>query len=310
MTREARSIRCPETVMGWIPWYGERGEDGKSLLDARQRGAVEAHASECADCRAELDMIAGAPYQIDVDLPDPERMFHEITARLDAGEAEGLDTAPNLPDRQPTPIALPRTQAPTKPAHGERRLTDAEMTRLADWVFEADPDGELLGDVLGQGGDLEREGVDSDALGSSDSATDASGNTVVVGPWARSKGWASVAAAAVFVFGMVGGAMLSGVAPLGASADLYESAAAEEAVSGPMIDVVFIDSANAAAIAEGLRAIGAEIVSGPSSVGRYRLSIDPAALSENNESADIAAITARLKAGPTPLALFAEPVLK
>jgi len=87
MTREARSIRCPESVLGWIPWYGEIAEDGDPLLDARQRGAVEAHASECMDCRAELDLISGAPYEIDIDLPDPDRMFEAITARIDAGEA-------------------------------------------------------------------------------------------------------------------------------------------------------------------------------------------------------------------------------
>jgi len=90
MTREARSIRCPESVLGWIPWYGEGVQDGESALTDGQRRAVEAHASECSDCRGELDMISGAPFEIDVELPDPDRVFEEITARIDAGEAESV----------------------------------------------------------------------------------------------------------------------------------------------------------------------------------------------------------------------------
>ena len=56
MSREARQLRCPEDVLGWLPWYAESGE---AALGDRERGAVEAHAAECAECRAELDMIVG-----------------------------------------------------------------------------------------------------------------------------------------------------------------------------------------------------------------------------------------------------------
>lgn len=134
MTREARSIRCPESVLGWIPWYGEIDHEGGPLLDPRQRGAVESHASECADCRAELDMIAGAPYEIDVDLPDPDRVFHEIKARIDAGEAEGLETAPSHPlPSSLTPLhALPSlAEEVASPARStSSHLTDDDRSRV------------------------------------------------------------------------------------------------------------------------------------------------------------------------------------
>ena len=283
MTRQARSIRCPESVLGWIPWYAEQDEAGEPLLDARQRGAVEAHASECADCRAELDMIAGAPYRIDFEIPDPDRVFDEIAARIDAGEAEGRDTAPAVPavaGQASTPV--------------ERNLTAAELERLEDWVFDEE-EAALAADVAGA--------------------------RVIEGPWSR-PGVRAFAADAVFVVGVALGGLLDGTNPFasgdGATAEgAYTSAAATAPVAAnaaPMIDVVFTESRTMEEVARALRGVGAEIVSGPSSVGRYRVRLDPARLSPRDAStgfsADVAAITARLKAGPDPVALYAEPVLR
>ena len=85
------------------------------------------------------------------------------------------------------------------------------------------------------------------------------------------------------------------------------NAGAAAMIDAVFIDVVFIDSATAGEISATLRNVGVEIVSGPSGVGRYRVRVagDAAEL----DQADLAAITARLKAGPTPIALFAELVL-
>ena len=271
MSREARSIRCPESVLGWIPWYGETDERGERLLDVRQRGAVEAHASECPDCRAELDMISGAPFEIDVDLPDPDRVFEEITARIDAGEAEGLDTAP----RSPAESLPPSTD-----------LSDDDVRQLTRWV-------------------LEGESLDATFEAAPPVSDEASGR-VLRGPWSLGPLQAAAAAAAIFLLGLFGGNVL----PTGGSdsADVYELAShapAAEVAIGPLLDVVFVDGLTAGEMAEGLRAARLEIVSGPSSVGRYRLRAN--GVEGPDATADLLVIASRLKEGPRPLALFAEP---
>lgn len=281
MTREARSIRCPDAVLGWIPWYGEFDEDGESVLDTRQRGAVEAHASECSDCRAELDMIAGAPFEIDVELPDPDRVFQEITARLDAGEAEGQIPEPATPQS-----TLPSSSVVS--IDRGRSLSDDDVRRLTEFVLAGDEEAEAQ-----------------------------AAPTVVRGPWARPGVLVAVAAAAVVVFGVVSGAFVSDVNPFASPVVTYESASAPDAAlsagdSPLLIDVVFVDSATASDISQTLRGIGVEIVSGPSSVGRYRLQVSASVargLEGENLEADVSAITARLTGGPKPLALFAERVL-
>lgn len=286
MTRQARSMRCPDSVLGWIPWYGETDEDGVHLLDARQRGAVEAHASECADCRAELDMIAGAPWEIDVDLPDPDRVFMEIAERIDAGEAAGLDTSPSLP--APDAAAPPAGSAAPD---GRRPLAAEELDRLAAWVLDESSEAELL--------DAE---TDADAAG---------GARVIRGPWLARPVRAALAAAAVFALGLLGGGFLAGngLDALRGDATVYTSAAAAGVTEAGLIDVVFADGVTAARLSERLRELGVEVVSGPSSVGRFRVRVKPAAGESGPASADLAAIAARLKAGDAPLALFAEPVL-
>ncbi len=271
MTREARSIRCPETVLGWIPWYGETDERGERLLDARQRGAIEAHASECPECRAELDMISGAPYEIDVELPDPERVFEAISARIDAGEAEGVDTAPEPPARR---------------LDAARRLSMAELSQIADWVFDEHSELELVRPPA--------------------PAAEVPGR-VVQGPWTRPAVWVAAAAAA-FLLGLFGGRALDGAMLSSApDATVYTTAAAGGETGAGLIDVVFVETVTVAELASDLRALGVEIVSGPSGVGRYRLRVSDAGGS-GVAPADVAAIAARLKAGASPLALYAEPV--
>ena len=273
MSREARSIRCPESVLGWIPWYGETDEQGRPLLDARQRGSVEAHAAECSDCRAELDMIAGAPFEIDVDLPDPDRMFDEITARIDAGEAEGLETAPRLPGPGPT------AEAAVEPIEAATPMTDDEVRQLTRWV-------------------LAEESAREPALPSEAPATN-----VVRGPWGLRPVHAAAAAAAIFLFGLFGGVVVD--SRFGQADEYTLAAAPETSAEGALLDVVFVEGVTVREIGESLRAEGLEIVSGPSSVGRYRLRA--IGVEGPEAEADLQVIAARLKEGPTPLALFAEP---
>ena len=85
-TREARRMRCPADVLGWIPWYADGG------LTERERGAVEAHAAECADCRAELDIVAGRAWSVDgIELPDAECPKPAPRIDLPAGLAPVID---------------------------------------------------------------------------------------------------------------------------------------------------------------------------------------------------------------------------
>lgn len=279
MTRVARTRRCPEDVLGWIPWYGEEAEGGASVLTARERGAVEAHAAECSDCRAELDMIAGAPFEIDVALPDPDRMFEEITARIEAGE--------------------PDTRRPLIPIGRPRKLDEADYGKVARWIF----------DDTSEAGEVARRAHGSLASAAS-SGTDAS--NVAHGPWARSGAWSVAAAIALLFLGGLAGAFIA--ATTSDSSAVYELAAADSAAAesgAPMIDVVFIDSVSVHAISQALRNVGVEIVSGPSTLGVYRLRLVESALSIGTGAksvSDAAAIAARLRANEPPIMIFAEPV--
>lgn len=275
MNKEARSIRCPEGVLGWIPWYAETDERGDWLLDSRQRGAVESHASQCADCREELDMVAGVPFEIDVDLPDPDRVFDEITARIDAGEAEGAD---------PSPV-LPRTasEAHVVPIEAGGPMTDDEVRRLTRWV--------LAGEA-----ELDER-----------SERSAEAGYVVRRPWLLRPVQAAAAAAALFVIGLLGGSAVQN--PFGAPespAEYVLSTDASTPTQGPLLDVVFVEGVTAGEVGEGLLAAGLKIVSGPSSLRRYRLRAT--GLEGGAAEAELQVIAARLKEGPAPLAVLAEPV--
>jgi len=84
MTEHRKTTICPPEVLDWIPWYAE------DALAETQRGAVEAHAAQCEDCRVELAMLSGGPAPSAV-TPDPEPVFARVLARI---EAEGVDDAP------------------------------------------------------------------------------------------------------------------------------------------------------------------------------------------------------------------------
>lgn len=97
MIRQNRSNPCPDDVLGWLAWYPEVDERGRPLLDVRQRATVEAHLVECEDCFEEVELIRGAPLEPDLDLPDPDRMFAAILARVASEEAAGIDPETALP---------------------------------------------------------------------------------------------------------------------------------------------------------------------------------------------------------------------
>ena len=78
MAGGARRIGCPENVLRWIPWIA----DGS--LSGRQISIVVAHATECIDCRDELDIVSGADFELEAGIPDAERVFESILKRIRA----------------------------------------------------------------------------------------------------------------------------------------------------------------------------------------------------------------------------------
>jgi hypothetical protein len=95
MKNVARQILCSEKILGWIPWYADGG------LSARQEGQVEAHAASCADCRDELDLVSGAPLEIETKMPDADRLFAEVVARIKAGDRDRRGAASAFAIPQP-----------------------------------------------------------------------------------------------------------------------------------------------------------------------------------------------------------------
>lgn len=76
MTQE-RTVPCPPEILGWIPWYAD------DALPETQRGAVEAHLAQCAECRLELAMLAGEAMPPGAP-PDAEAAFAKVLARIEA----------------------------------------------------------------------------------------------------------------------------------------------------------------------------------------------------------------------------------
>ncbi|MCA9506279.1 MAG: hypothetical protein H6748_09425 [Spirochaetaceae bacterium] len=269
MSREARQLRCPEDVLGWLPWYAESGE---AALGDRERGAVEAHAAECAECRAELDMIAGAPFEIDVALPDPDRLFAEITARLDALSSDASRGG----------AAARGAQARVIPIERARPLGPADLERLERWVVAGGP-----------GEDEER----------------AAGGAEAGSLWreARAPIFAAAAAILLLLLGGLAGALWS-QSQTGRDAT-YRLATAEQgpgaAGEGARLDVVFSESASAGDVSRLLQSTGLEIVAGPSPLGVYRLR----ATGSSGEAAerDPGALAEQLRADRA-IVIFAEAV--
>jgi hypothetical protein len=79
--------------MASIPWYPDE-------LSAEERGAVDAHAAHCADCRRELEArLADPSDQAEWPTPDPDGVFTRVLARIELDEAEGLREWARAPRR-------------------------------------------------------------------------------------------------------------------------------------------------------------------------------------------------------------------
>jgi hypothetical protein len=75
---------CPPEVLAAIPWYPDD-------LSREEREAVESHASECLDCRRELEArLADPDQEAEWPTPDPDETFTRVLAHIEVGEAEAL----------------------------------------------------------------------------------------------------------------------------------------------------------------------------------------------------------------------------
>ena len=73
----ATHARCPSEILDAIPWY-------PSGLSEAERGAVEAHAADCIQCRSELGFVLGAELPRE-EVPDPDRVFARVLERIEHG---------------------------------------------------------------------------------------------------------------------------------------------------------------------------------------------------------------------------------
>jgi hypothetical protein len=210
-----RDAGCPEDVLMAIAWYPEG-------LDAEARGAVEAHAADCAACREEIAFVCG---EASPELPreESERVYTRVMQRIEAYE-EG------------------------------QRAGRAAVARGARRAFA-------------------RPGLRAAALL-----------------------LAACAGAAAAIVGMRLGP--SGDAVYRTASGTPDVSAAGPARAEVALDVVFQTDATAEHIHEALRAIGGEIVSGPTQLGVYRVRLAP--------SADAGAAAKVLRGEGKGVATFAE----
>lgn len=205
---------CPEEVLAAIAWYPEG-------LDAERRGAVEAHAADCAACREELAFVRGdaAPQ---LPQPESERVYARVLERIEAWEGgAGVGALAARRDRG---------------ASGRAPLRAAAALLAA----------------------------------------------ACIGALAAFAGARFLAQDAVY---RAAGGAPEVSAPAAGQAELA-------------LDVVFRPDATAERIHAALRAIGGEIVSGPTQLGVYRVRLAP--------SADAGAATQVLRGEGHGVATFAE----
>jgi hypothetical protein len=119
MRDERSGATCPADVLEAIPWY----PDG---LGEAQRGALEAHAAGCAECRLELAFVQGEEGEPSEPMPDAERVWARVLERVaaDAGAAQAR------PVPRPLPFEAPR-RAERRRALGAAPLRAAASIALA-----------------------------------------------------------------------------------------------------------------------------------------------------------------------------------
>jgi len=93
MSKPDAAPGCPPEVLAAIPWYPDD-------VSVEERGAVDAHAAECVDCRRELEArLADPDHEAEWPTPDPDTVFTRILAQVELDEAESLSQWARVPRR-------------------------------------------------------------------------------------------------------------------------------------------------------------------------------------------------------------------
>jgi hypothetical protein len=142
MSERSIELSCPPEILDWIPWYAE------DALAEAQRGAVEAHAAQCEECRKELAMLDGGPAPT-ATAPDPEPVFARVLARIEAG---GMGEAPIRVGAHLAPARARRAPL-LRSARGTGRRSVSRIAAAAVLVLSVGAAGWFANSALAPGGD-------------------------------------------------------------------------------------------------------------------------------------------------------------
>jgi hypothetical protein len=107
MPQESLAPACPPDILELIPWYPDEG-----LSDA-ERGAVEAHAAGCAECRREIHGAFGET-DLPADAPSAERVLAQVFERI-TERGRPVPANPRESTLLPPTLGLPaRARAPRR----------------------------------------------------------------------------------------------------------------------------------------------------------------------------------------------------
>jgi RNA polymerase sigma factor (sigma-70 family) len=147
MTQERLVPTCPPEILEWIPWYAD------DALPETQRGAVEAHLAQCAECRLELAMLAGEAMPPGAP-PDAEAAFAKVLARIEAaGVADPNPSSTNsIPVEAHRPLSMDRP-APARPSRRPARVRWMPRIAAAAALVAMAAFGWLARDLVAPGGE-------------------------------------------------------------------------------------------------------------------------------------------------------------
>jgi len=143
MSGRSEELTCPPEVLAAIPWYPDD-------LSREEREAVDSHASECIDCRRELEARLADPDQdAEWPTPDPDATFTRVLARIELGEAEELRDWARAPRRaravrwlRESEVRVPGVARPVSLWRGLRVAASfGAAVAAASLFFGAGPDG-------------------------------------------------------------------------------------------------------------------------------------------------------------------------
>lgn len=155
-----RVTSCPPEILDWLPWYAD------AALPEAQRGAVESHAAQCAECRLELAMLAGDAMP-SVTAPDAGKAFARVLARI---EAAGVDAEPIAVGGHLAPATARR--APPRPSLRPMRARWLPRIAAAAALFAVAAFGWIAHDLVAPGAEARYQTASGPAATVAGGATD------------------------------------------------------------------------------------------------------------------------------------------